>query len=99
MLAFSCAYSVTKDAHYLRRMRESFAWFLGADRLGQPLYDFSTGGCHDGMGETHVNHNQGAESTVCFLMACDEMLEVDGNGLEPAGAHHAPADTDAIDRN
>ena len=98
VLAFSCAYSVTKDAHYLRRMREAFAWFLGANRLGLPLYDFSTGGCRDGIGVAHVNQNQGAESTVCFLMALLEMLEVDDSGFE-LSAHHAPADTNAINPN
>ena len=56
-----------KIRHYLRRMREAFAWFLGANRLGLPLYDFATGGCRDGMGVAHVNQNQGAESTICFL--------------------------------
>ncbi len=69
VLAFGCAYTVTQDTHYLRRMRESFAWFLGANRLGLPLYDFATGGCRDGMGVAQVNQNQGAESTICFLMA------------------------------
>lgn len=98
VLAFSCAYSVTKDAHYLHRMREAFAWFLGANRLGLPLYDFSTGGCRDGIGVAHVNQNQGAESTVCFLMALLEMLEVDGSGPE-SGTLHAPTDAHAINPN
>ncbi len=66
MLAFRCAYAVTKDRHYLRRMREAFAWFLGANRLGLPLYDFATGGCRDGIGVSQVNQNQGAESTIAF---------------------------------
>jgi glycosyltransferase involved in cell wall biosynthesis len=90
VLAFSCAYSVTSDRHYLRRMHEAFAWFLGSNRLGVPLYDFATGGCHDGIGVSHVNRNQGAESTVCFLMALLEMLEVDAGELEhpvPHGPH------------
>jgi glycosyltransferase involved in cell wall biosynthesis len=99
VLAFSCAYSVTEDTHYLRRMRESFAWFLGANRLGLPLYDFSTGGCRDGMGLAHVNQNQGAESTVCFLMALLEMLEVDGNGFERVGSDDGRTDANAIDPN
>ena len=67
-------------------MREAFAWFLGANRLGLPLYDFATGGCRDGMGVSHVNQNQGAESTICFLMALLEMLELAGEGLEHADA-------------
>jgi hypothetical protein len=82
VLAFRCAYMVTKDRHYLRRMREAFAWFLGANRLGLPLYDFATGGCRDGMGVSHINQNQGAESTISFLMSLLKMLELAGEGLE-----------------
>jgi len=98
VLAFGRAYAVTNDTHYLHRMRQAFAWFLGANRLGLPLYDFSTGGCRDGMGVAHVNQNQGAESTVCFLLALLEMLEVDGSGLESV-APDAPVGANAIDPN
>jgi hypothetical protein len=62
-------------------MREAFAWFLGVNRLGVPLYDFATGGCRDGMGVFEVNKNQGAESTICFLMSLLKMLELAGEGL------------------
>jgi hypothetical protein len=82
VLAFHCAHAVTGDRHYLRRMREAFAWFLGANRLGEPVYDFATGGCRDGMGVAHVNQNQGAESTICFLMALLKMLELPDETLE-----------------
>lgn len=86
VLAYRSAYLATGDHHYLQRMRESFAWFLGANRLGIPLYDFVTAGCRDGLGDTDVNHNEGAESTVSFLLALLEMLELAGEGLErPAG--------------
>ena len=69
MLAFRGAYLVTGDHHYLRRMRESFAWFLGANRLGASVYDSATAGCRDGLGATAPNLNQGAESTVSFLLS------------------------------
>jgi hypothetical protein len=82
VLAFRCAYKVTADRHYLHRMRESFAWFLGANRLGVSLYDFATGGCCDGMGVAEVNRNQGAESTICFLLSLLKMLELAGEELE-----------------
>jgi hypothetical protein len=82
VLAFRCAYAVTKDRHYLRRMRESFAWFLGGNRLRVPMYDFSTGGCRDGLGPNHVNQNQGAESTICFLASLLKMFELAGEGLD-----------------
>jgi len=89
VLAFRCAYAITGDRHYLVRMRQAFAWFLGANRLGEPLYDFVTGGCRDGMGVEHVNQNQGAESTICFLMALLKMLEVAGEGGEQDAVHDA----------
>jgi hypothetical protein len=63
-------------------MRQSFAWFLGANRLGVSLYDFATGGCCDGMGVAEVNRNQGAESTICFLLSLLEMLELAGEELD-----------------
>jgi hypothetical protein len=58
----------------MARMRESFEWFLGANRLGLSLYDFSTAGCHDGLELNRVNENQGAESVVSFLIALLAML-------------------------
>ena len=91
VLAFRCAYTVTQDRHYLRRMREAFAWFLGANRLGLPLYDFATGGCRDGMGLEHVNQNQGAESTICFLMSLLKMRELAGEEMDPEVIHEAAA--------
>lgn len=84
VLAFRGAYLATGDHQYLRRMRESFAWFLGVNRLGMPLYDPVTAGCCDGLGATQVNQNQGAESTICFLLSLLEMLELAGEGLEYA---------------
>lgn len=89
VLAFRGAYLATSDHRYLRRMRESFAWFLGANRLGVSVYDSSTAGCCDGLGATAPNLNQGAESVICYLLALIEMLELAGEGLEygesPAG--------------
>jgi glycosyltransferase involved in cell wall biosynthesis len=51
----------------------AFDWFLGRNDLGQPLYDIGTGGCHDGLQENRVNENQGAESTLAFLLSLAEM--------------------------
>jgi len=84
VLAFRGAYLATGDHHYLTRMREAFAWFLGNNRLGLPLYDFATAGCRDGLGTSEPNQNEGAESTICFLMAHLGMLELAGEGLEYA---------------
>jgi glycosyltransferase involved in cell wall biosynthesis len=91
VLAFRAAYLATLDHRYLRRMRQSFAWFLGANRLGVSVYDSATAGCRDGLGATSLNLNQGAESTVCFLLALIEMLELADEGLEFAEGPSAGA--------
>jgi glycosyltransferase involved in cell wall biosynthesis len=62
-------YDVFQDDDYLQKLQIAFNWFLGANRLQQIVYNPCTGGCYDGMEETHVNLNQGAESTVSYLMA------------------------------
>jgi hypothetical protein len=65
------------DVHALRALR-AFEWFLGRNRLEKALYDFATGGCHDGLGQDGVNRNQGAESTLAYLQA---LLALDVAGL------------------
>lgn len=65
----STAYRITHEQKYLDHMKIAFDWFLGNNRLGQMVYDESTGGSYDGVGETHINLNQGAESTVMYLLA------------------------------
>ncbi|MBW1906461.1 MAG: glycosyltransferase, partial [Deltaproteobacteria bacterium] len=82
VLAFRAAHAATGDRRYLARMRESFEWFLGANRLGLSLYDFSTAGCKDGLGAQEVNKNQGAESMVSFLLALLAMLGLMDDGLD-----------------
>jgi hypothetical protein len=82
VLAFRSAYLATNERHYARRMSEAFGWFLGENRLREPLYDTATAGCRDGLGPDYVNLNQGAESTICFLMALIDMLELAGETAE-----------------
>lgn len=63
------AYSMTKDSRYLKYAQRAFAWFLGRNHLSQMVYDEVTGGCHDGLGMYSLNINQGAESTISYLLA------------------------------
>lgn len=60
------AFTATGEPDHARRAHLSFEWFLGRNRLHQPLYDFATGGCGDGLGAEAVNGNQGAESTLAL---------------------------------
>ncbi len=47
----------------------AFAWFFGRNTIGLPLYDKESGGCRDGLMIDRVNQNQGAESTLSWLLA------------------------------
>lgn len=57
------------EASYKEKMEIAFSWFLGNNHLNQIIYDPVTGGCCDGLEAHNVSLNQGAESTVCYLMA------------------------------
>jgi glycosyltransferase involved in cell wall biosynthesis len=71
------AYRATGHALWAQRARQAFDWFLGDNALKESLYDPSTGGCRDGLHPDRPNQNQGAESTLSFLMALLEMRAAD----------------------
>jgi len=62
-------YEITNDKEYQSNMINAFNWFLGNNLLGQIVYDQQTGGCYDGVQEKKINLNQGAESTISYLIA------------------------------
>ena len=62
------------EGRWRKEARLAFDWFLGHNRLGLPLYDAQTGGCCDGLQSDRVNQNQGAESTLAYLLGLQEML-------------------------
>jgi len=66
-------YRLTEERQWLEEAQRVFRWFLGRNDLQAPLYDPTTGGCRDGLHPDRVNENQGAESTLSFLMALLEM--------------------------
>jgi glycosyltransferase involved in cell wall biosynthesis len=80
------AFSVTGEPEHGIRAQRAFDWFLGRNRLDRPLYDFATGGCSDGLGETALNANEGAESTLSFHRA---ELVLDAAGLPVVVRHRA----------
>lgn len=83
--AYVDALGATGDRACGRRAIRAFEWFLGRNRLGIPVYDFATGGCHDGLGAAACNENQGAESTLSFLQA---LLALDAAGLQASLPPH-----------
>lgn len=73
------AYGATENPYWLTEARLAFEWFLGRNDLATPLCDARTGGCCDGLHEDRVNQNQGAESTLSWLMAVAEMKLLEGS--------------------
>lgn len=67
------AFRATGDERWPREARRAFEWFLGRNDLGLPLYDSGSGGCGDGLHPDRVNGNQGAESTLAFLLSLVEL--------------------------
>jgi len=66
-------YRLTEQGLWFEEAQRVFRWFLGKNDLEAPLYDATTGGCRDGLHPDRINENQGAESTLSFLMALLEM--------------------------
>jgi hypothetical protein len=63
------AFNITRDEEWITCAYRCLNWYLGDNELKIPLYDHATGGCRDGLQVQSVNENQGAESTLCWLMA------------------------------
>ncbi|MBG7631228.1 MAG: glycosyl transferase family 1, partial [Bacteroidetes bacterium] len=62
-------YDVTRKKKYKDQLELAFSWFLGNNHLKQIMYNPQNGASYDGLEDTHININQGAESTLCFLKA------------------------------
>lgn len=67
--AYLKAFESTNEPEYRQKARDSFDWFLGKNSQNQVVYDEATGGCFDGLTRNGVNANEGAESTVSYLLA------------------------------
>ncbi len=76
VLMFRQAYILTREEKYLNKMFTCFMWFLGENDLRLSLYDYETGGCCDGLESYGVNRNQGAESSLAYLVSYLTILEV-----------------------
>jgi hypothetical protein len=69
ILALDHFYEVFGISSYLEKSQLAFSWFLGNNHLSRIIYNPCTGGCYDGLEREHINLNQGAESTISYLIA------------------------------
>jgi len=70
------AYKITGDKQWIEKIGTSFSWFMGNNDRGETLYDYSTGGCYDGLSESMINKNMGAESTLSWLISLHRMIQI-----------------------
>jgi hypothetical protein len=86
LAAAEAAWHATGRDKYLATAEAAYGWFLGRNDVGVPVAEPDRGGCCDGLTETGVNPNQGAESTLMWLTALERMRDL----REAAtGARHA----------
>lgn len=83
VLLFYEAYFITNDNVYLDKMYKSFLWFLGENDMNKTMYDYETKGCFDGLHEDGANRNEGAESTLAYLISYLTLI----NALEAEHSH------------
>jgi uncharacterized protein YyaL (SSP411 family) len=63
------SYQIFRKPEYIEKMFLCYKWFLGENTLRAPLYDHETKGCCDGLLPTGINRNQGAESTLAYMIS------------------------------
>lgn len=83
--ACAAAYRATDGLMWVDRARQFLDWFTGNNELGTPMYDYQTGGCRDGLCADGPNLNQGAESTLAWLISLLTMREILQSRVIPAG--------------
>ena len=77
-LVITCAkaFKFTRDNKWIDLARKCFNWFLGQNDLGIQLYNYQTGGCRDGLQSQGTNANEGAESTLAWLISLITMYKL-----------------------
>lgn len=79
ILLYHKAFELTNNRRYYKLSRICFNWFFGRNDLYIYLYDPVTRGCFDGLTKDGVNLNQGAESSLSFVisnLAIEEMTKL-----------------------
>ena len=66
-------YIATGDKKWFEESERCLSWFLGQNDLQLPVCDYKTGGCGDGLERQGINSNQGAESTLAWIISLINM--------------------------
>lgn len=91
LMAAATAFEITRSDGWSRRVSSAMGWFLGENDAAASLIDQETGGCHDGLSPDGPNRNQGAESTIAWLMARLCWEDLVRREIPPAASYLAEA--------
>ncbi len=96
--AYRAAYTATGDTAFLARMRKSFEWFLGDNDVGQPLVDFQSGACADGLTPTGPRLDCGAEATLAYIAAlsCMQDMQAEETASDPSVGEATAHEPDGV---
>jgi hypothetical protein len=93
IIACSTVFKYTGDKKWIDNARKCFSWFLGQNDLGAQLYNYQTGGCKDGLHSMGTNANEGAESTLAWLISLITMYKLFENQVLAKDHSKEPEDT------
>jgi len=85
------AFDITRDQSWFDNAVMCFNWFIGHNDLNLPLYDDKTGGCRDGLMADGINQNEGAESSLAWLLSLMALQNLcAGEILKQSAIHEQP---------
>jgi glycosyltransferase involved in cell wall biosynthesis len=84
------AFNITRDKTWFDNAVMCFNWFLGHNDLNLPLYDAKTGGCRDGLMADGINQNEGAESSLAWLLSLMTLQKLYADEILNQSASHKP---------
>lgn len=90
------AFNVTGDGQWIVEARRCFDWFLGKNLQKKCLYDYETGGCRDGLQPGGVNENEGAESTLAWLLSLVAVRSLETDEKADAGQSPTEVQKDSL---
>lgn len=73
LMAAEAALEATGESRFRAAMELAYAWFLGRNDLGRSVANPARGAAFDGLTPSGLNLNQGAESTLMWLMAAEHI--------------------------
>jgi hypothetical protein len=73
LLAAEAAHAATAEPRYREAMEQAYGWFLGQNDNGSEVADPVRGAGRDGLTKAGVNTNEGAESTLMWLIAAEHI--------------------------